>query len=485
MLSIIIPYHNEGQDFIETTVQQIVDTIDVEEYEIIIVDDYSTEPLVVEHEAVSLVVRHSENKGVGAAFDTGVSYAKYGNIILMGSDIRFEANQWATTLIKYIEDYPKSIICTACATYIEGKPLANSIQRYGATIVNKLDRPDYNITTILEAKWITRPKSYDIYEIPCVLGAFYIIKKDWYKYIDGWWGHRQWGTLEPYISMKSRRMGGSTMIAKNVVTGHIFKQKDNNFHKVEYTHLIYNKLLTVELLCTTEEKRDLYNHIPETNLKTKAKVLIESIRPELNSKIAQYSKKIQKAKQTNKFLEDEADQIYKTSGHYSLPYTKSRYYKVWETVLKYVKGNLVDLGCGPGQFMDMCLANGVKSYTGYDNSSVAIDKAKKIYYNKYRNSKVWLGKIDLLTWPDIREGDTYTLIEILEHIDQDYKLLDLIPTNKQVVITVPNYLGGSHVRKFDTIEDVINRFPEIKFSNFEVINMGKDTHIIVAVGIKI
>ena len=80
-LSIIIPYHEEGIEFITTTIKSIRETIDVENYEIIVVDDFSKEPLP-EIDDVK-IFRHTENKGVGAAFDTGVIFAESENLFLI------------------------------------------------------------------------------------------------------------------------------------------------------------------------------------------------------------------------------------------------------------------------------------------------------------------------------------------------------------------------------------------------------------------
>ena len=121
-LSIIIPYHEEGLDFITITINQIKETIDVEPYEIIVVDDNSEIPL--ENIDGVTIVRHSENLGVGAAFDTGVKYAQSENLFLMGSDIRFIKNKWASQIVKEIEDYPKSFTCTSCVA-LTSKELGN------------------------------------------------------------------------------------------------------------------------------------------------------------------------------------------------------------------------------------------------------------------------------------------------------------------------------------------------------------------------
>ena len=70
MVSIIIPYHNEGEDFIKETIGGIKKTCDVSPFEVILVDYGSDTPLNLESEDDIHVVRHDRNYGVGRAFDT-------------------------------------------------------------------------------------------------------------------------------------------------------------------------------------------------------------------------------------------------------------------------------------------------------------------------------------------------------------------------------------------------------------------------------
>ena len=59
------------------------------------------------------------------------------------------------------------------------------------------------------------------------------------------------------------------------------------------------------------------------------------------------------------------------------------------------------------------------------------------------------------------DADKYVLVEILEHLNQDKALLAKIPKGKEVILSVPSYLGGSHVRKFDNTDQVRERYGAI------------------------
>jgi glycosyltransferase involved in cell wall biosynthesis len=270
MVSIIIPYHNEGEEFINETLQSIKNTIDIP-YEVIIVDDCSEKPLSI------ATIRHDKNKGVGSAFDTGVKLAKYDYIFLMGCDIRFESNNYASKMINTLKDYPEALVCTTCVNYKPGVSFEKSTKYYGADIIDILTPPEYNYRTILEAKWKLKRELFEPYDIPCILGAFYGVKKEFYNRIDGFWGHKQWGTLEPYISIKARKFGGRVVINPEIETGHIFKTRDTNFHRIDFGNVIYNKLLVLELLYEGKEKERLYNSIPNSKLKERALKLLSTV----------------------------------------------------------------------------------------------------------------------------------------------------------------------------------------------------------------
>jgi glycosyltransferase involved in cell wall biosynthesis len=305
--------------------EQLKSTIDIQNYEIIIVDDGSRVPL--RQISGIKIVRNVNNKGVGQAFDAGVQRAIGENIILMACDIRFANNKWASKILKEIEDYPTAITCTTCVGLNRyssccgslrtkdgncsnskcknfGKPVPDNmnferrrkIQRsFGATIMLFLDMkslpkaaPSYR--NILEAKWQAPDlKSMDrSYEIPCILGAFYGLKKDWYKHIDGFWGHKHWGTLEPYISLKSWFFGGSCRLAPHIETGHIFKKTAT--HNTPEESRKYNKIL-VSLLLLAESSRYI-SFLGANALVQRATAMIQKDIAAIKVKKTEYARKI-------------------------------------------------------------------------------------------------------------------------------------------------------------------------------------------------
>jgi glycosyltransferase involved in cell wall biosynthesis len=308
-LSIIIAYHNEGQEFLMETLNQIKATCDVN-HEIIIVDDHSDRPLDLNVGKNIFLLRHCKNKGVGKAFDTGVSHAHCENIFLMGCDVRFMDNGWASKMVTEIEKHKDSLICTSVVPMQGDMPdltleLARQNLRidlyHGASILFYMGS-DTNPHHIIEAQWLPREflplrsREYvaptECSEVPCILGAAYGTTKKWYKHIDGFWGHRFWGTLEPYISMKCWLMGGRCLNAPHIETGHIFNTVGIHSNQYNYgLYKTYNRILTSWLLFPVPDKDRLINWLPDKDFVTEAKSLIEEQLPEIITKRNEYRAK--------------------------------------------------------------------------------------------------------------------------------------------------------------------------------------------------
>lgn len=271
-LSIVITYHNEGQEFINECVKQIRETADMKDYEIIIVDDCSDKPITVEG---AYVIRHDKNKGVGAAQDTGVGFARADNVIFMMCDIRFIANQWMSKMYNTINEYPKSLICSQCIALSLEKEKGLDLNHRrkinmvaGAVILlyhnhgNDKGKPT-NFKSLIHSKWRkTNKEEKGIIEVPSILGSFYGTKKEWYQYIDGFYGHKIWGALEPLISLKSWLFGGDPgcICDKRIETGHIFRKK--SVHKISQAAIYHNKLWALKTLFEEETIKGLMEYLP-------------------------------------------------------------------------------------------------------------------------------------------------------------------------------------------------------------------------------
>lgn len=243
-VSIIMPHYNDVETTIGT-IDSIYETIDIDNFEVIVICDGGERvPAKYLNRPMLNYVEHFFNVGVGQAFDTGVRLAKSDNLILMGADIRFEKNGWAERMIKVVDGNPTSLICTVCGS------TKTDTKYYGADVIFLVANKDItdrhprkhikDYRSVLEGKW--RPQTgRGVYSVPSLMGAFYGVKKAWYEKVRGFNLHYLWGSLEPYISLKSYLMGGDVKVDSENITYHMFHRGPQRAPR--FDALAYNQFL--------------------------------------------------------------------------------------------------------------------------------------------------------------------------------------------------------------------------------------------------
>jgi len=149
------------------------------------------------------------------------------------------------------------------------------------------------------------------------------------------------------------------------------------------------------------------------------------------------------------------DNAYNKSEEYRKEPEDSIYYHIWKAAISLIKNErIVDFGCGPGQFAKLLIKKGKRFVYGVDFSSSAISLAKSFnpeFKDQFRTR-------DLLTHFSLPAHDLIVCFEVLEHITEDIKVIERIQSGKQFIFSVPNYDYKSHVRKFETSEDILLRY---------------------------
>jgi len=253
-VSLVMAYYKDIETVLET-IDSLYETIGIDNFELIVVNDGSgkdSEIPMDKRRPKMKYLSHWVNLGVGQAFETGVSVAKSDNLILIGSDIVFLNNGWCKRMLNVNSKHPKALICAACGStksdnvyygadimlYSENKNLSDGNPRKGIK----------NFRSVLDGKW-RKKTDRGVYQIPSLMGAFYGVKREWYNKINGFELHYQWGNLEPYISLKSWRMGGEVLVDSDNKALHIFDRIDptkvgnDKRREAKWDIVIYNQLM--------------------------------------------------------------------------------------------------------------------------------------------------------------------------------------------------------------------------------------------------
>ncbi len=121
-------------------------------------------------------------------------------------------------------------------------------------------------------------------------------------------------------------------------------------------------------------------------------------------------------------------------------------------VEKFIRGCVLDIGCGSGGLADYVRA---ERYYGYDVDVGVLNRARSLHPHHYFSNK--------LPMPGVRAFDTVAALAVIEHVENPDELLrNVVPLlnyseDSSIVLTTPNpwfervYRFGSAVRLFSAV----------------------------------
>ena len=287
-LSVLIPFRND-YEHIDAVVKNIIDTAESDDYEILVYNDGSVlssgKPRTLELDYKNTrVINASQSYGVGYAFDRLAEEAQGEYLVLTASDV-FPHKGWYEKVRNEVSRNPNTIGCAVCVgdkpPYKEhwGADLLFTVSNDDLPKNSKLRERKGGYTNLFKARWLDRKWSDEPYEIPCLLGAFYFTSKAYYKHIGGfdtekgnrYIGHKIYGHLEPYLSLKSWLVGGGCTLYPDIKATHLFGRIDGKNAAAKGGRsalwMFWNVLFILETQIMSEATRNrLYDHMhPELN----------------------------------------------------------------------------------------------------------------------------------------------------------------------------------------------------------------------------
>lgn len=163
---------------------------------------------------------------------------------------------------------------------------------------------------------------------------------------------------------------------------------------------------------------------------------------------------------------DYYDSVYSTGGWnntYYKSYDEIEYFFAWLKAIymlerKGTDTTILDIGCGPGQFAQMLFDRNFTNYIGFDFSSQAISMAKErnqSMADRFFEANAFETELVHL------DVDVYTCFEVLEHINDDLKLVTRLSSGKELIASVPNYDSKGHVRHFADMMEVYAHYSQV------------------------
>lgn len=264
-LTVVMPFLNEGDEPVRT-IESILDTSPPGMVEILAIDDGSDEynPLVSKFPHVRLV-RQLNRLGQPESLDKGVKMAQSPNVLMIDAHMTFRDDNWAERLIEILEAERETVFCTTCVHLSEEqRELSKAKQKYYGGTLQMIDPDEADspfAKQILNPKWIETPPDQAVSDVPCILGAAYAVRKEWYQKLNGLKGLEKWGGHEPFLSLKSFLAGGKVQLIRDIEIGHLFREEPGYMN---YNHnLFYNKMLISKTVFPSEISDQLLEVIPQ------------------------------------------------------------------------------------------------------------------------------------------------------------------------------------------------------------------------------
>ena len=161
------------------------------------------------------------------------------------------------------------------------------------------------------------------------------------------------------------------------------------------------------------------------------------------------------------------DALFAANTHYRCHYRESFYYFLWTVIADRLRragvSSVLEIGCGSGQLAALLFDQGLREYTGVDFSATAISLAQKtvpqgrFIVGDARAQELYTG----------HSCDALICTEVLEHIEDDLGVVACFPSGIRCICSVPNFPYESHVRHFNKVADVTNRYAKY-FGDFDV-----------------
>lgn len=242
--------------------------------EIVVVDDSSQVPLsLVDKKAI--LIRNESRAGVAASRDIASHKCTGDFIFICDSHMRFAPGWFQSAMIATKAGNTVAHTCTCLGLTPSNMDISRPNGEYSGASINFYgdDRvKPHAPKQILEGVWMGHHDG-DGYPVACMMGACYLLPKDFFHHVGGLKLLKGWGSDEPFLSLKWWLAGGEIRVCKSVRVGHQFR--DVASYRTDQWKPLYNKLAVGHTCLPLERARKLIFLIPNSKELTEAKKHID------------------------------------------------------------------------------------------------------------------------------------------------------------------------------------------------------------------
>lgn len=252
LFSLIITFRNEGEQVYKTC-SSFLKYCDKELFEIVVINDASNDNFDYSNLSLLPNVKYIENqdrKGVAGSRDIGAQNATGKYIFILDGHMRV-FDDVITQLSNIVVNYPDETLFCCQSIPIQQNPdntysICKKPVSRGCSVNSNVNQINF-----LEYNWEgLRPDELgSILPIQCVMGACYVISREYYLRLHGLNGLQQYGMDEQFLSAKVFMSGGSIYLLKDVGVAHFYRRgvKDIPYKNISLAGYL-NKLIILYLL---------------------------------------------------------------------------------------------------------------------------------------------------------------------------------------------------------------------------------------------
>lgn len=303
-VSFVIASRNENPDTIDATVQGILATTYYGNWrEVIVVDDCSDQRYSYQHPNV-VVLRNPEPLGACRSRRRGCAAAAGDVLVSLDAHMSF-APGWLEEMLKYVDT--GALLTPPWMNYRQ-----SSVYHWGCRFGWQGHR-DNKVSQIAGLQYIGLYEPAimkPILDVPMVIGACYVMRKDAYEAIGGWNPlYSIYGSEEQDISARSWLLGNGVKCVTGARVGHLDRDTTNiTPFEIQRKHFEHNQAVMIKSLFEPETTRILEDFIEPMSLEVKeslAKVDIEGWRD-----LIQRRRRMSDAEFFKRFLKSESPLVF-------------------------------------------------------------------------------------------------------------------------------------------------------------------------------